>query len=116
VAGILSNCAPENLEDSRLTKYTYLELVDWHISGFGIINSPVAWVRVSNYNPVPVKDIVLKYTTYDFERHVLNEGTYVIEETVPPGVAKDFIELYLGLVDLHSEQLSVQIQSVRASN
>jgi len=89
-------------------------LVDWHISGLGIINSPVAWVRITNYNTVPIEDIVLSYATYDYDGKQLNEGTCpIIDGKVPAGQAKDFIELYLGLVDINSEQLSVQLQSVK---
>ncbi len=99
--------------DPTLLRHTRLELVDWHISGFGIINCPVAWLRVTNYNRVAIRDIVLKYTTYNYEGHLLNEGTYTLEDPVAPGRMKNFIELYLGLVDLQTEKLSVQIQSVQ---
>lgn len=109
----LSGCSSAPPIDNNLLRNTQLELVDWHISGFGIINSPVAWVRVANYNTVPINDIVLRYTTYDVEGHKLNEGTYTLEERVPPGVVKNFMELYLGLVDVQTERLSVQIASAR---
>jgi hypothetical protein len=105
----LSSCTGVDLGDGGLTKNTYVELVDWHISGLWVINCPVAWVRVANYNNVPVKDIVINYRTYDFEGHALNTGTYTLEGEIAPGNVKNFIEQYLGLVDLHSEKLSVQI-------
>src|SRR5580658_1563467 len=85
IAGTLFGCQTETFDNPGLMKSTYFELVDWHISGLWVINSPVAWVRITNYNTVPIKDIVLKYSTYDEEGHLLNEGDYVIEETVPPG-------------------------------
>ena len=114
VATLFGGCGTENIEEPGLSSHTRLELIDWHISGLAIINSPVAWVRVWNDNTVSISDIVLKYTTYDYEGHQLNEGTYTLDDKViPPGQMRNFIELYLGLVDINSEQLTVQIQSVR---
>ena len=113
VASLFSSCVTGDIEEPGLSSHTRLELIDWHISGLAIINSPVAWVRVWNDNTVPISDIVLKYTTYDYEGHQLNEGTYELEGKIQPGKMKNFIELYLGLVDINSEQLTVQIQSVR---
>ena len=94
--------------------------MDWHISGFWVINCPVAWLRVTNYNTVPIKDVTVEYTTYDAEGHKLDHGTYLIDYTtdhpVGPHDSKNFIELYLGLVDLYSSRLSVKLLSVsRAS-
>lgn len=110
---LFGGCGTENIEEPTLSSHTRLELIDWHISGLAIINSPVAWVRIWNMNTVPIGDIVLKYTTYDYEGHQLNEGTYTLDDKViPPGQRRDYIELYLGLVDINSEQLTVQIQSV----
>jgi hypothetical protein len=98
--------------DPTLTKSTYMELVDWHVSGLWVINSPVAWVRVANYNGVPVKDITFQYNTYDFDNTPLDQGTYTIEGVVPPGQMRNFIELYLGIVSLHSQKLSLKLLSV----
>lgn len=99
--------------DEALTKNCYMELVDWHVAGLWVINSPVAWVRVANYNHVPVKDITFEYTTYDYENKELNRDTYTIEGSVAPGSVKNFIELYLGVVDLNSQKLSVKLVSVK---
>jgi hypothetical protein len=107
----VSSCALE-LGDKTLTDHTYIELVDWHISGLWVINCPVAWVRVANYNSVPIKDIKFQYDTYDVDGNPLDHDTYTIEGTVPPGGVRNFIELYLGLVNLHSEKLSIKIVSV----
>ncbi len=110
----LSACFPQEAGDPNLTKNTYIELVDWHVSGLMVINSPVAWIRVINYNHVPIKDIEFKYITYDGAGEKLNEGTYTLEGTVPPQGLKNFIEQYLGLVDVHSERLTVELKSVSA--
>jgi hypothetical protein len=110
----LSSCAGVDLGDGGLTRNTYVELVDWHISGLWVINCPVAWVRVANYNRVPIKDVVINYRTYDFEGHALNTGTYTLEGEIAPGNVKNFIEQYLGLVDLQTEKLSVQISAAHA--
>jgi hypothetical protein len=87
-------------------------LVDWHISGLWIINCPVAWVRIKNYNAVPIKNILLQYNTYDEDGRPLDEGTCPIEDVMAPGEVRNFIEIYLGLVDIHSEKLSVKLLSV----
>jgi hypothetical protein len=108
----LQGCAPALTGDATLTSRTRMELVDWHISGLWIINCPVAWIRIANYNQVPIHDIVLQYNTFDYEGKPLDEGTYTIEESVAPGTMRNFIELYLGLVNLHSDKLSVKLLSV----
>jgi len=107
----IAGCS-EPAGDPALTKNTYMELVDWHVSGLWVINSPVAWVRVANYNGVAVKDITFQYNTYDYDNTPLDQGTYTIEGTVPPGQMRNFIELYLGIVSLHSQKLNVKLLSV----
>jgi len=107
----LSGCSAEG-GDSALTSHIAFELVDWHVSGFWVINCPVAWVRVANYNAVPVKNVTFQYDTYDVDGVHLDRGTYTVEETVDPGAVRNFIELYLGLVSLHSDKLSVKLVSV----
>ena len=109
---VLHACQPQISGDAELTKRTYLELVDWHVSGLWIINCPVTWIRVANYNAVPIHDIVFQYNTYDYEGKPLDEGTYTIEDSVAPGTTRNFIELYVGLVNLHSDKLSVKLLSV----
>jgi len=106
-----SSCSTE-VGDKGLTERTYVELVDWHISGLWVINCPVAWVRVKNYNSVPITNIKFQYNTYDGEGNPLDQDTYILEESVPPGGVRNFIELYLGLVSLHSEKLSIKLLSV----
>ena len=114
IACSFSGCSSESTGDPELTKNTYIELVDWHVSGLWVINCPVAWVRVANYNRVPIKEIQFKYTTYDYLGNKLNEGSYTIEGTVSPGGVKNFIELYIGLVDIHSERLDIELRSVES--
>ena len=63
----VSGCTPELTLDQELSKNVRIELVDWHVSGLWVINSPVCWIRVYNYNPTPVTDITISYETYDFE-------------------------------------------------
>ncbi len=76
----------------------------------------MVWVRVANYNNVPIKDIEFSYITYDYYGQKLNEGKYTIEGEVAPHAIKNFIELYTGLVDLHSEKLSIKLESVSPTN
>lgn len=102
--------------DTNLSKNVYMELVDWHVSGLWVINCPVAWIRVMNYNHVAVKNPKIKYATYDFENKLVSSGTYEMEGEIGPGVCRNFIEQYLGLVDLHSDKLAVQFVGVQASD
>lgn len=66
-----------------------------------------------NYNRVPIKEVEFKYITYDYLGNKLNEGSYTIEGSVDAGSMKNFIELYVGLVDVHSERLNIQLHSVQ---
>jgi hypothetical protein len=109
---LLSSCGGEMGTDAELSKNVYMELVDWHISGLWVINCPVAWMRVLNYNNVTVKNPKVTYTTFDFEGKPLSSGTYVMEGEVHAGEVRNFIEQYLGLVDLHSDKLAVKFIGV----
>lgn len=108
----LTACTAIPAGDPQLTQNTQLNLVDWHITGLWIVNCPVAWVKVTNYNAVPIKDVTFQYNTYAESGQPLDEGTFTIEGDVPPGTNKNFIELYLGIVSLYSEKLSVKLLSV----
>lgn len=111
----LSGCSgPACHGDANLTKNVYLELVDWHIVGLWVINCPVCWIRVSNYNNVPIKNVCFQYKTYGYQGELLTVGTYKIEGEVNVGQAKNFIEQYIGLVDLESDMLSLELLSVEA--
>jgi hypothetical protein len=112
LTAFLSACGVDEPTDGALLRNTYCELVDWHITGLWVFNCPVAWVRVVNYNSVPVKDIKLKFVTYDLAGNPLDNGVFLMEGEVPPGGVKNFIEQYLGFVNLHSEKLSVQVVGV----
>lgn len=108
-----SGCSPELIGDAALTQNVRLELVDWHISGLWVINCPVCWLRVENYNHVPITDITVSYVTYDFDGKPLDKGKYTIDGTVGPGAVKNFIEQYIGLVSLESDKISIKLDSVR---
>ncbi len=111
---LLSSCGGEMGTDPELTKNCYMELVDWHVSGLWVINCPVAWIRVFNQNHVAVKNPKVAYWTYDFDGKLLSQGTYVMEGDIGPGEVRNFIEQYLGLVDLHSDKLAVRFIGVEA--
>jgi len=104
--------------DPELTKNVHLELVDWHIVGLWVINSPCCWVRVANYNNVPVRNVKIRYKTFGYRGEQLTEGTYYLsgatpaDATVKAGSMKNFIEQYIGLVDLESDMLSIELVSV----
>lgn len=111
---LLASCGAEAGTDPNLSKNIYFELVDWHVSGLWVINCPVAWMRIYNYNHVAVKNPKVAYWTYDFEGKVINSGTYTMEGDIGPGEVRNFIEQYLGLVDLHSDKLAVRFIGVEA--
>jgi hypothetical protein len=107
----VTGCTPE-VGDAALTQNTRIELVDWHISGLWVINCPVCWIRVANYNPVPIKDVTLKYQTYDFDSKLLDEGSYTLDGEVGPGQVKNFIEQYVGIVQVESDKLKIELTTV----
>lgn len=111
----LFGCEIHSPDQERLTANTKIVLMDWHVAGFWVINSPVAWIRVSNYNNVPIKEITFQYQTFTEDGRLLNKGTFTIEGTVPPQSMKNFIELYLGIVDLYSQRLDVKLLSVKSA-
>jgi hypothetical protein len=111
-SALLSSCGAEMGVDAALSKNVYMELVDWHVSGLWVINCPVAWLRIKNFNNVPIKNPKVRYATYDFEGKKLSEGVYTIEGAVDAGQVGNFIEQYLGIVDLHSDKLMVQLVGV----
>ncbi len=115
-ACFLAGCGEAMSGDAALTNQTYFELVDWHISGFWVINCPVAWVRIKNFNSVPIKEITFQYNTYDYDGTPLDQGTYTIEGSVPAASVKNFPELYVGLVNLHSDKLSCKLLSVKGDS
>lgn len=111
----LSGCTRVPRGDPALAKNVYLELVDWHIVGLWVINSPCCWIRVVNYNDVPVKNVTIRYRTFGYGGEPLTVGTYKMDGTVQAGSAKNFIEQYIGNVDLESDMLSVELVSVSKS-
>jgi hypothetical protein len=110
---LLTGCEVPDSEEQILTRNTQILLMDWHVAGLWVINCPVAWVRVFNYNQVPIKEITFQYNTFTEEGQPLNEGTFTIEGSVEPQTTKNFIELYLGLVDLPSQRLTIKLLHVK---
>ncbi len=104
--------------DPELTKNVHIELVDWHIVGLWVMNCPCGWVRVANYNHEPVKNVRIRYKTFGYKGELLNEGIYTLSGATPAdavvkaGSVKNFIEQYMGLVDLESDMLSIELVSV----
>lgn len=109
---LITGCSYSPVVDDNLSKHVLVQLIDWHISGLWVINSPVAWVKVTNYNPVPIENIVISYETFNIDGKKLNQAQYTIEEVVAANKSKNFIEQYLGLVDLDTEKLKVSLIGV----
>jgi hypothetical protein len=103
----------EEPPDQLLSSNVRCELVDWHPAGaFGLIRCPIAWIRITNYNNVPIKHVKIQFATYDIGGELLNKDVYEIEGEVAPGSVQNFTEQYLGLVNTHSEKLGVTLASV----
>jgi hypothetical protein len=114
----ICSCTPELLLDPEATKNVRLELVDWHVSGLWVINSPVCWFRVLNYNNKPVTDVTISYETFDFEGKILDRGTFTLLDSGEPAVIpanglKNCAEQYIGIVSLESDKLSCKLKGVR---
>jgi len=111
---VFFGCASSEEEpDQLLTRNVRCELVDWHpANAFGVVRCPIAWIRIINYNNVPIKHVKVQFVTYDIQGELLNRDTYELEGEVPPGSAQNFTEQYLGLVNTHSEKLGVTLASV----
>ncbi len=110
---LLVGCGDQGSDGTLLTQNTKVVLMDWHIAGLWVINCPVVWVRVYNYNPVPIKEITFEYSTYTDDGRALDTGTFTIEGSVDPHNSKNFVELYVGLVDLYSQRLNIKLLSVK---
>lgn len=110
----MSACTDANLVPSndKLTKNVTIQLVDWHIIGLWVVNCPSAWICVNNYNNVGIKNITIRYKTYGYQRQVLDTGLCTIEQKVPAGGMKNFTEQALGLVNLESDMLSIELIKV----
>ncbi len=115
-AQALVTCTDGGHGDSAMAKNVYIELVDWHIVGLWVINCPCCWIRVVNYNNVPVKNVHIRYKTFGYSGELLSQGTYTIDGTVPAGGTKNFIEQYVGNVDLESDMLTVELESVERAD
>ncbi len=90
----------------------YVELVDWHVSGLWIFNTPICWIRVVNYNNVPVKDVRVRFKTFGYNGEQLSNGTYTMEGSVGPRSVKNFVEQTVGLCDIESDMLSIELDAV----
>lgn len=107
-----TGCSMESAGNRDLAKNVHVELVDWHISGLLIFNTPICWIRVVNYNNVPVKDVRVRYKTFGYNGQLLSEGKYTMEGAVGPRSVKNFVEQTVGLVDLESDMLSIELDAV----
>ncbi|MBX9671101.1 MAG: hypothetical protein K2X93_26160 [Candidatus Obscuribacterales bacterium] len=112
VVSVLSSCGAHTIGSVELGKKVYVELVDWHISGLWIFNCPICWIRVVNYNDVPVKEVRVRFKTFGYNGQELSEGTYTMEGTIGARSVKNFVEQTVGVVDLESDMLSIELDAV----
>jgi hypothetical protein len=97
-----------------LKRNTYAELVDWHTSGPLLFRCPVVWLRVRNYNSVPIKELVFHYTLFDQDDKPVDQGNHTITEEIAPGEVKNFFEEYLWFTDFNSNKLGINLTNVKA--
>lgn len=112
VVSFLSSCGAHTVGSIELAKNVYVELVDWHISGLWIFNCPVCWVRVVNYNNVPIKEVRIRFKTFGYNGQELSSGTYTMEGTIGARSVKNFVEQTVGVVDLESDMISIELDAV----
>lgn len=114
LVGCLTACTDVHTLPSkdRYTKNVEIKLEDWHIIGLWVLNCPSAWIRVVNKNSVPIKNITIRYKTYGYKKEVLDTGICTIEQRVEAGCTKNFTEQALGLVNLESDMLSIELIKV----
>ncbi len=112
LGSLTSGCSIESAGNRDLAKNVHVELVDWHISGLLIFNTPICWIRVVNYNNVPIKDVRVRYKTFGYNGQLLSEGKYTMEGVVGPRSVKNFVEQTVGIVDLESDMLSIELDAV----
>lgn len=65
-------------------------------------------VKVSNYNPGPIKDLVLDYSIVDDKGNVLKDGKVPIRPMVPAGDTRTFADIDLGQLKGKPEKVSEQ--------
>lgn len=90
------------------------ENVDAHISkiktneeGNTIVN-----VKVSNFNPGPIKNMLISYQLMDVKGNPLKSGTLKIDATVPPGDSRTFVGLDLGNVKDKPDKIDQKLESL----
>ncbi|MBX3153186.1 hypothetical protein KF728_23695 [Candidatus Obscuribacterales bacterium] len=113
---LTSGCTTHTIGNAELSRNVYVELVDWHVSGLWIFNTPICWIRVVNYNDVPVKDVRVRFKTFGYNGELLSNGTYTMEGSVGPRSVKNFVEQTVGLVDLESDMLSIELDAVESEH
>jgi hypothetical protein len=111
---LTAGCTTHTIGNAELARNVYVELVDWHVSGLWIFNTPICWIRVVNYNDVPVKDVRVRFKTFGYNGELLSNGTYTMEGSVGPRSVKNFVEQTVGLVDIESDMLSIELDAVEA--
>lgn len=98
-----------NFDNIKAAQY-----VDAHISkvktneeGSTIVN-----VEVKNFNPAPVKNMVISYQLMDAKGNQLKTGSLKIDATVPAGDKRTFADLDLGTVKEKPDKIEQKLESL----
>lgn len=69
-------------------------------------------VKVKNFNPGPIKNIVISYQLLDSKKNTLKSGTVKIDATIPPGDERNFADVDLGQVKDKPDDITQKTESV----
>jgi len=99
---LMAACNIQPSRQSPILQRTVLELVDW--------NRPVLWVRIANYNLVPVTNAQIVYEAHADGQE--SKGTFTIKEAIPAGAVRNFVNIRLATVSPQSEKISLKLIDV----
>lgn len=74
--------------------------------------STVVNVKVSNFNPAPVKNMLISYQLLDAKGNTLKTGTLKIDGTVPAGDSRTFTNVDLGQVKDKPDKIDQKLESL----
>lgn len=114
-AELLFHHKPSSSLSDYLRKNTFVRIVDWNSDWFLFLCWPSIWLKVRNYNSLPIKNVTIRYRTYNDEGKLLNEGTHVLAGEIKPGESKNFFSQSPGLIDFASSKLSVDLVNVKCA-
>jgi tetratricopeptide (TPR) repeat protein len=92
-----------------------MENVDAHISKVKTDGEghTVASLKISNYNPAPIKDMTVYYQLMDVHGNPLKDGRINISTAVPPGDTRTFSDIDLGTVKERADKIEQKLELLK---